>query len=432
MQSVRYLAAQVLDHIINKKGSLATQLPIALNKANPKDRALVSQLVYGSCRYFPQLSIVAHYLLRYPIQPQSSIIQAFILIGLYELSHMRTPAHAAVASTVDAVKETDLAWAVPLCNGVLREFIRQQESIPTRFQDNLAFISNHPSWLQAKLANHWPNNWQDIVVNNDQLGPMTLRIHQRQTSRADYLQMLAEADIAAIPCAFSPWGVQLVQPCSVETLPKFTEGWVSVQDEAAQLAPLVLDIVDGQRVLDACSAPGGKACHILEQHHVELTALESSSKRIGRLQDNLSRLKLSANILCADGNDLDTWWDRHLFDRILLDAPCSATGVIRRNPDIKILRTSEDIIALNNQQLALLNNLWPTLAVGGILVYATCSVLKQENERIIKRFLGSQADAQHLPIAADWGVLCEFGRQLFPQSHSHDGFYYAKLQKLEI
>ncbi len=428
----RYLAATVIAGIVNQQGSLATQLPQVLHQANPKDSALISQLVYGTCRYFPQLSITCTQLLRQPIQAKHTIVQSLLLVGLYEISHMRTPTHAAVSSTVEAAKMTQLPWAASLCNGVLREFIRQQAAIAEQYSSDATYASNHPSWLQAKLAHHWPQHWQGIVQHNDQQAPMTLRVNQRQTNRADYLAQLAAMGIAAIPCAYSPWGIQLHKPCAVTLLPKFTQGMVSVQDEAAQLAPLVLDVANEQRVLDACSAPGGKMCHILEQHDVHVTAVETSAKRMTRLKDNLQRLQLDANVICADANDLDSWWDNIPFDRILLDAPCSATGVIRRHPDIKLLRTSDDILALCQQQLSLLTNLWPALQVGGILVYATCSVLKQENERVIKRFLANQANACEVIIDAEWGIACDHGRQLFPQTGGHDGFYYAKLQKLAV
>ncbi|MDP6190974.1 MAG: 16S rRNA (cytosine(967)-C(5))-methyltransferase RsmB, partial [Gammaproteobacteria bacterium] len=305
----------------------------------------------------------------------------------------------------------------------------QSEAVPKELQDNAEFHYNHPHWLQLKLANHWPDNWQAILAANDQQAPMTLRVNQRHHTATEYLALLEQANMGAKACAFSPWGVQLANPCQVDALPGFAEGWVSVQDEAPQLAPSLLDLHTGHRVLDACAAPGGKTGHLLEVADVQVTAVELEERRLGRLHENLQRLQLTAEVICADASQPDTWWDGQAFDRILLDAPCSATGVIRRNPDIKLLRSNEDITRLAQLQLTLLQQLWPTLAPGGLMLYATCSVLRQENERIIKRFLQAQQDASQETIIANWGQATDYGRQLFPQPEGHDGFYYAVLKK---
>jgi 16S rRNA (cytosine967-C5)-methyltransferase len=224
-------------------------------------------------------------------------------------------------------------------------------------------------------------------------------------------------------------GVQLEKACDITALPGFAQGWFSVQDEAPQLSAHLLELKSGQRVLDACAAPGGKTCHLLEAADVKVTAIELEQRRIGRMEENLQRLQLKADIICADASEPEGWWDGQHFDRILLDAPCSATGVIRRNPDIKILRSSEDILALAQLQLKLLTKLWPLLKPGGYLLYATCSVLRQENDRVVGRFLKYQTEAQHCAIEAHWGLELEHGRQLLPDPNSHDGFYYAKLHK---
>ena len=428
-EPTRYLAALAVMEVLREKGSLAGSLPLALAEAEPKERPLLSQMAYGTCRYYPQLNAIAQQLLNKPLRNKDQDIYALILVGLYELMHMRTPPHAAVASCVEAAKASGQDWTSSLVNGVLRSFLRQQEELPEQFAQQAEYQHNHPQWLQAKLANHWPDNWTDILAANDQQAPMTLRVNQRHHSVEAYLELLAAADIQAQACTYSPWGVQLAAPCQVENLPGFADGWVSVQDEAPQLAPTLLDLQDGQRVLDACAAPGGKTGHLLEVADLEVTAIELEERRIGRLHENLERLQLQAQVICADASEPDAWWDGQAFDRILLDAPCSATGVIRRNPDIKLLRSNEDITRLAQLQVTLLQQLWPTLAAGGTLVYATCSVLKQENERIVKRFLQAQDDAQHQSIDAAWGQDTEFGRQLFPIPGSHDGFYYAVLKK---
>ncbi|MDP6969179.1 MAG: 16S rRNA (cytosine(967)-C(5))-methyltransferase RsmB [Gammaproteobacteria bacterium] len=425
----RYLAALAITEVLREQGSLAASLPLALTQAEAKERALLSQMVYGTCRYYPQLNSIAQHLLNKPLRNRDLDIYALMLVGLYELSHMRTPHHAAVGSCVEAAKASGQAWAPALINGVLRAFLRQRETLPQALEDTPEFHYNHPHWLQVKLANHWPDYWQAILCANDQQAPMTLRVNQRHHTTPEYLALLAKANIQAKACTFSPWGVQLANSCQVDELPGFAQGWVSVQDEAPQLAPTLLDLQTGQRVLDACAAPGGKTGHLLEIADVQVTAVELEQRRIGRLHDNLQRLQLSAEVICADASQPESWWDGQAFERILLDAPCSATGVIRRNPDIKLLRSNEDITRLAQLQLTLLQQLWPTLAPGGLLVYATCSVLRQENERIIKRFLQAQEDAQQQAIVADWGQATDYGRQLFPRPDGHDGFYYAVLKK---
>ena len=429
-EPTRYLAALAVMEVLREKGSLAGSLPLALAQSDAKERPLLSQMAYGTCRYYPQLNAIAQQLLNKPLRNKDQDIYALILVGLYELMHMRTPPHAAVASCVEAAKASGQDWTSALVNGVLRSFLRQQEELPQILTQQPEYQHNHPQWLQAKLANHWPENWTKILTANDQQAPMTLRVNQRHHTVEAYLALLATADIEAQACTHSPWGVQLAAPCQVENLPGFADGWVSVQDEAPQLAPTLLDLQDGQRVLDACAAPGGKTGHLLEVADLTVTAVELEERRIGRLHENLDRLQLEAQIICADASEPDAWWDGQAFDRILLDAPCSATGVIRRNPDIKLLRSNEDITRLAQLQLTLLQQLWPTLAADGVLVYATCSVLRQENERIVRRFLQAQEDAEHQAIDATWGQAAEFGRQLFPILGGHDGFYYAVLKKV--
>ncbi len=428
-EPTRYLAALAIVEVLREQGSLAGSLPLALSQAEAKERSLLSQLTYGTCRFYPRLHALGQHLLNKPMRKKDWDVYGVILIGLYEISHLRTPDHAAVTNAVEAAKASGQPWAASLVNGVLRAYLRQRQALPQALTQQAEYQYNHPAWLAAKLASHWPEQWHAIVTANDQQAPMTLRVNQRHHSRDAYLQLLQQADIKAHACTYSPWGIQLLKACQVDALPGFFEGWVSVQDEAPQLAPTLLDLEDGQSILDACAAPGGKTGHLLEVADVEVTAIELEERRIGRLHENLARLGLNAKVICDDASAPDSWWDGQAFDRILLDAPCSATGVIRRNPDIKILRTSEEIARLAQLQLLLIQRLWPTLAPGGRLVYATCSVLKQENERIVKRFVAQQADAEHIPIEANWGQQAEFGRQLFPTPDSHDGFYYAVLSK---
>jgi len=429
MANPRLLAAQALTSVLCHQGSLASSLPKALEAAEHGDRALIQQLCYGTCRHFPQLELIAEQLLHKPMKPQDQDIYALILMGLYQIKAMRTPDHAAVDATVQAAKASGKRWADKLINGVLRSYIRGGADLEEVLNEHDAYRYNHPQWIISKLSNHWPDHWQEILAANDPQGALTLRVNTRKITREDYLLALAEAGHHANACQYSHVGVQLEKASDVIQLPGFEEGWFSVQDEAPQLCADLLELKAGHRVLDACAAPGGKTCHLLEAEDVSVVAVELEERRIGRMKDNLFRMDLQAQILCADASEPDQWWDGEAFDRILLDAPCSATGVIRRNPDIKVLRTNEDILELSQLQLTLLTNLWPLLRPGGYLLYATCSVLRQENDRLVSRFLKQQPQAQHCAIDADWGLPLDIGRQLLPNPASHDGFYYAKLHK---
>ena len=428
--NIRAIAARTLGPVIGRKESLNTALPRALEFCQENERALLQQFCYGTMRFLPRLEALAKKLLKKPFKPQDQDIYALVLLGLYQLLEMRIPAHAAISETVEATTQLKKDWAKGLLNAVLRRLQREQDELLESLaaQDEFNYI--HPQWVIAKLQHNWPDHWIDILEQNNQQPPMTLRVNRLQTDRADYLQKLSNSGIAASATPYSSVGIQLESPVDVSSLPDFDSGAVSVQDEAAQLSSDLLDLQAGQRVLDACAAPGGKLCHILE-HQPDLdqvTAIELESNRSLRIQENLNRLGLTAEVIVDDAATKD-WWNGITYDRILVDAPCSATGVIRRNPDIKHMRQSEDIKALAELQLAILQNCWQMLKHGGRLVYATCSVFPQENERVIERFLKSQTDANHLPIEARWGIERPFGRQLFPQTQGHDGFYYAVLVK---
>ena len=430
--NIRALAANVLAPLLRQHGSLSTHLPDALQHCPEQDRALLQQLCYGTMRELFRLERLAAQLLRKPFKAQDMDIQALVLIGLWQLRSSRIPPHAALNETVAATETLNKPWARKLVNAVLRRFQREQADIEQTLTEDEVFRWNHPQWFISKLQHNWPEHWQSVLAANDCQGPMTLRVNTRQQTRQAALQKLADAAIAATPCTFSADGITLEQPQDVTQLPGFTAGELSVQDEAAQLAADLLALAPGQRVLDACAAPGGKLCHLLERcaQLQEVIAVELEPERTRRIHDNLHRLglQLDCQVLTADASSHD-WWDGQPFDRILVDAPCSGTGVIRRHPDIKLLRRGEDIAALASIQLSILNNLWQQLKPGGRLVYATCSIFGQENERIIERFLQQQPDARHQPIAAAWGETRPFGRQLFPQPDGHDGFYYAVLDK---
>ncbi len=430
--NIRALAAGVLAPLLRQHGSLSTHLPDALEHCPPQDRALLQQLCYGSMRELFRLQAVAGTLLKKPFKPQDMDLQALLLVGLWQLKFSRIPAHAALHETVEATQTLNKAWAKKLFNAILRRYQREQDALEQALADDPCFTWNHPQWFIDKLSHNWPDHWQTILAANDQQAPLTLRANARQQSRDQALSQLADAGIEAKPCRFSEAGLTLAEPMDVTAIPGFTAGQLSVQDEAAQLAADLLAANPGERILDACAAPGGKLCHLLEAtpRLQEVLAIELEPARAQRIADNLQRLglELECRLLTADASSQD-WWDGTAFDRILVDAPCSGTGVIRRHPDIKWLRKGDEIAALAQVQLNILTNLWQMLKPGGRLVYATCSIFSQENERIIERFLRQHDDARHQPIEAEWGEARPFGRQLFPQVGGHDGFYYAVLDK---
>ncbi|MFO1389197.1 16S rRNA (cytosine(967)-C(5))-methyltransferase RsmB [Cellvibrio sp.] len=429
MMSVRAAAAQVLAQILRDQGSLSSLLPSIQHQVAEQDRPLLQELCFGTCRYYPQLSAYVECLLDKPLRAKDSDIQALLMLGLYQLLHTRIPDHAALGETVEVTRSLKKPWATNLVNGVLRSFQRDRAKLDDLLAQNRAFRSNHPAWMEGVLRKNWPEQFDQLIAANNEHPPFTLRVNTHKISRSEYLTELQNIGINAKPTKFSPYGLTLEQPCDPRKLPFFEQGWISVQDEAAQLSADLLQLSPNLRVLDACSAPGGKTGHILEREpSTQVTALDAEERRLGRVRENLARLNLSAKIVCGDGTKTD-WWDGELFDRILLDAPCSATGIIRRHPDIKVLRTPEDINKLATLQGQLLDNLWPMLKPGGFMVYATCSVMPKENTQVIAAFLERCPQAEHQPLAVNWGTPQPFGRQLLPMIGGHDGFYYAVLRK---
>lgn len=426
----RALAAKILARVVNG-ASLTAVLDDNLPRARDNDRALIQELCYGTLRAWPRLEHIAGALLRKPLGKKDRDVQALILLGLYQLTAMRIPAHAAVAETVGAVSALGKDWARALLNAVLRNFQRQRETLLAQADDSEPGRWAHPQWLIDTLRQAWPDDWQQILAANNERAPMTLRVNTRRQSRSDYLSSLEQAGIGAEVTTASDCGIRLRQAVDVSLLPGFAEGTVSVQDEAAQLAATLLDAQPGERVLDVCAAPGGKTAHILEHNDdIELLAVDIEAQRLQRVTDNLQRLGLTAVTCRGDARQPQDWWDGRPFDRILLDAPCSASGVIRRHPDIKLLRRPGDIETLLELQGEILHTIWPLLRTGGILLYATCSVLPQENERRISTFIAERPDAEHRDINADWGRTTGIGRQILPGGTAQmDGFYYACLHK---
>lgn len=430
MSSCRGLAAEAIAGVLERNGSLASLLPKAIQQCPEPERALLQQLCYGTCRFLPSLSLITDSLLNKPIGKKDQDIHGLILVGLYQLIHSQVPPHAAIDETVEAAEALSKPWAKALVNGILRSYQREEGLIQS-LSNRPEVRYHHPQWIIDRCKAGWPDHWEHILEQNNQQGPMTLRINTSQISREDYFNLLTEAEIKAQICQFADSAITLDAATDVYQLPGFEEGMVSVQDEAAQLAAGLMNLQPGQTVLDACAAPGGKTCHLLEREPqlASVLALDQSAERLERVEENLERLNLS-NVGVMQGDASSTaWWEGEQFDRILADVPCSATGVIRRNPDIKYLRVNKDIQALSKLQERIVKNLWPMLKPGGRMVYATCSIFIAENESVIKRVLKSLPDAQEIQVAADWGIERPHGRQLFPQAHGHDGFYYAVLEK---
>ncbi|MFA6164262.1 MAG: 16S rRNA (cytosine(967)-C(5))-methyltransferase RsmB [Methylobacter sp.] len=426
--NTRLIAALVLSRVMQDGQSLTAALDKALQTVeSSKDRAFIQALCYGVCRQYHRLDFILNQLLDKPLKDTD--VKALALVGLYQLKFMRVKSHAAVSETVLATRKKP--WAKSLINAVLRTYLREQEGLERKADKFQVAALSHPEWLIKQIEQDWPEQAQKILLENNQQPPMALRVNLSRTSRDHYLQALMDKDIAAVAVSFCPSAIMLDKPVPVDLLPGFAEGLVSVQDAAAQLAAELLDVQPGHRVLDVCAAPGGKTAHILESQSQlkELVAVDIDESRMQRVSENCQRLNLQAKLVVGDAANPEGWWDGKPFDRILLDAPCSALGVIRRHPDIKLLRRAEDIKPLLALQKAILQAVWPLLAPGGLLLYATCSILKQENEQQVQAFLAEHDDAVELSIDAEWGSAGACGRQILTGESTMDGFYYARISK---
>ncbi len=425
--NTRALAAEILHKLLECEGSLTGHLNSIKGR---DDAAFVQELCFGCCRWFHLLQAILAQLLKKPLKGQHDELHCLLLLGLYQLRESSKADYAIINETVSACEQLGKAWARGLVNGVLRNYQRNRQEIDSKLPESAYY--SQPAWLRKTLQQQWPEQASQIMANGNRRPPMTLRCNSARQSRDDLLRRLEQGNVSARPGQWAETAIYLDQASIAEALPGFAEGAFSVQDEASQLVPGLLQLTRGQRVLDACAAPGGKACHILEseQSLSELVALDSDARRAERIEENLQRLQLSAAIKVADARDTGAWWDGRGFDRILLDAPCSATGVIRRHPDIKLLRQRDDIARLQQLQAELLDALWPCLNPGGLLLYTTCSLLRQENEISVGNFLERCEDAKYEGIAADWGVECAYGRQLLTGDETGpDGFYFALLRK---
>jgi 16S rRNA (cytosine967-C5)-methyltransferase len=431
---LRAAAAQVVDAVVTSGRSLDSALSVHEPKVAPEDRALLRLLCYGTLRRHWRLQFWIGRLLNRPLKRRDSVINALLAIGLYQLTDTRIPDHAVVSQTVEASRLLRRPKLAGLLNAVMRRFLREDvASVPP---DTAEASHDHPQWLIDAITSDWPARGDAILAANNERAPMWLRVDTSRLDVTDYVQRLHEAGLETAPPGVVGGAVRLAEPVSVDTLPGFADGLVSVQDAAAQLAAPWLLKGGGERVLDACAAPGGKSGHLLELGgaQMNLTCLDRDAERLRAVADNLGRLQRSATLLCADASTPQTWWDGAPFDAILLDAPCSATGVIRRHPDIKLLRRPTDIASLAGLQRRLLENLWPLLAPGGRLLYVTCSVLSAENDDVVSAFVEATQGAREDHSLQNNNIrdvmqrkACGF--QVLPGTADMDGFYFACLEK---
>lgn len=421
MDRSQQLATQAVAQVL--RGRNLAQVLEALWRAHPQltaqQRAAAQDMSYGALRHLGKLQGVLDQLLQRPLTDEH--VRCLLLVALYQLEFGKASHYAVVDHAVRAAARDGRAWAKGLVNAVLRNFLRRREELLAALQDDPVARYSYPQWWMDKLREQYPQRWQDMLEAGNQRPPMTLRVNLRRTEVQAYLTALQAAGIDGAR-ALGGQAVMLAQPLPVDQLPGFAEGVVSVQDYGAQFAAPLLDLQRGMRVLDACCAPGGKTGHILELADVRLTALDSEPERLTRTGDNLRRLGLHAELACGDAAEPQSWWDGEPFDRILADVPCSASGIVRRHADIKWLRREEDIAGFCRQQARILHSLWRMLRKDGKLLYATCSVFAEENQRQIDTFLQQHADARQLALPQG------LEGQLLPCA-DHDGFFYAILHK---
>jgi len=432
--NVRALAAKCCYAVIDQGRSLSDELPRQQDKLLGKDKGLLQEICYGVLRYLPELENDVRQLMQKPLTGKQRVFHFLLLVGVYQIKYMRIPDHASVSETVAATNTLKNRHMKALVNGVLRNFVRQQEAAENQDKVKLpdAVKFNHPGWFIKKLQQSYPNQWQQILSANQEKPPMWLRVNQQHHSSEEYQALLATENIEISLVEPLSQAIALTKATDVTKLPGFEQGWLSIQDAAAQQAARLLDSQSGDIVLDCCAAPGGKTCHILEltPDIYSMTAIDIEETRLTRVNENLDRLNLSAEVITGDAASKE-WWHGKLFDRILLDAPCSGTGVIRRHPDIKWLRKASDIDNLVVLQQQILENIWSLLKPGGTLLYATCSVLPEENNEQIKRFVEQTIDAQLINITSNAEDNEQIGWQLIPGEDNMDGFYYAKLLKIQ-
>lgn len=430
MTDTRALAAQALAEVALRGASLRDAMErYAPKLQDSRDRALLMALLSDGARWWLRFDAALDRLLEKPLRQKEPAIHALLVLGLVQLEILQLPEYAAVAATVQAARALQRPRMAGLVNAILRRWQRERTELLTALDAKPQTRHAHPAWLAKTIARDWPQHADAIMAADNREPPLMLRANARRTQRDALIERLQADGYSA---EAHPWladGIALPHSADVTRMPGFAEGLFAVQDGAAQVAADLADVHDGQRVLDACAAPGGKACHLLERADIALTALEFDAGRAARIRQNLERLGLRANVMIGDAGESANWWDGQAFDCILIDAPCSATGVLRRRPDVRLHRRDSDIPAMATQQQRILNALWPLLAPGGKLVYITCSLLRAENEAIVEAFLAGQADAETVAFTLPAGQPAKPGWQILPGDGDLDGMYYAVLGK---
>ena len=434
---VRAVSAEIVDAVVYGGESLDAAITKNEPRIQATDRPLLRMLCYGCLRNHWRLQGWLSQLISKPFRKRDRVVSALLAIGLYQITEMRIPDHAVVSETVDAVRQLRRPKLAGLVNACLRRFVRENIAETAAMDEESQW--NHPAWMIDRLRDDWPDDYQAILTANNERAPMWLRANASKNSAAAYLKRLQEIGIEADLLTGVPEAVRLRAPQAVDGLPGFATGDASVQDAAAQIAAHWL-LRDAQgHLLDACAAPGGKSGHLLElgENRVSLTAVDNDAARVVSIAENLRRIGRSATLITADASNPKEWWDGVPFDGILLDAPCSASGVIRRHPDIKLLRRESDLGKLAAIQRAMLDALWPLLAEGGTLLYATCSVFAVENDELTGQFLRDHGDAVENDVLPNNNIrdlmqrrAC--GYQILPGTAGLDGFYYAALHKKKV
>ena len=437
--NLQFAAAQVLREVIDQGRSLDKTLQSHQSRVDSSQWPVLRELAFGGCRYYCLLDGVLGHLLSKPIRNKDRLVHFLLVAGLYQIAFMRTPDHAAVNQTVKALEASKQSWARGLVNGVLRGYLRtanndQDQGVSSMvfdgYQLSPAARASFSPFLFAQLSTDWPDQAKQIAAASIEKPPMILRVNLTKVSREDYIGLLEADKLVATVTEESETGIILQQPVTVDKLPKFNQGWVSVQDESAQLCVGAMNILPGHLILDGCAAPGGKTCAMLEAEPTCIVTAVDLPERVESIKENLERIGLQAEIKDGELEQVEQWWEGEQWDRILLDVPCSGSGVIRRHPDILHRREPGDLERFAAQQKKLLLTAWPLLKKGGQLLYVTCSIMNIENDHVIDDFLGMVQDIEVAPVSSIKGVKTKWGIQRLPGLQQGDGFYYCRLNKL--
>jgi 16S rRNA (cytosine967-C5)-methyltransferase len=430
MNDTRALAAQALADIALRGMSLREAMEQKAPKlGDPRDRALLMALLSDGARWWLRFDAALDRLLEKPLRHKEPQVHALLVLGLVQLEILQLQDYAAVAATVEATRALNRPRLAGLVNAILRRWQRERVDLLAALDAKPQTRSAMPPWLVKAIATDWPAQHDAILADSNREPPLMLRANRRRVTRDALIEQLRAGNYAADAHPWLADGIVLPHSSDVTRMPGFAQGLFAVQDGAAQIAADVADVHHGMRVLDACAAPGGKACHLLERTDIALTALDFDAARTTRIRQNLDRLGVQADVRVGDAGDPSGWWDGMPFDRILVDAPCSATGVLRRRPDVRLHRRASDIDALVAQQRRILAALWPLLAPGGRLIYITCSMLRAENEAVVESFFAGREDAKVVPLALPVGQAAATGWQILPGDGDLDGMYYAVFER---